>query len=79
MIATNVHGKNHHKFGGFGKFVISFKILNNKNKLILCSRKKNNKIFSYTIGGMGLTGVIYSLKIKLKKIVSDVFYEEKIK
>jgi hypothetical protein len=79
MIATNVHGKNHHKVGGFGKFVISFKILNNKNKLILCSRKKNNKIFSYTIGGMGLTGVIYSLKIKLKKIVSDVIYEEKIK
>ena len=40
MIATNVHGKNHHKVGGFGKFVISFKILNNKNELILCSRKK---------------------------------------
>ena len=79
MIATNVHGKNHHKVGGFGKFVISFKILNNKNKLILCSRKKNNKLFSYTIGGMGLTGVIYSLKIKLKKIFSDVIYEEKIK
>ena len=40
MIATNVHGKNHHKAGGFGKYVISFKILDNKNRLILCSRKK---------------------------------------
>ena len=28
---------------------------------------------------MGLTGVIYSLRIKLKKIFSDVIYEEKIK
>ena len=79
MIATNVHGKNHHKVGGFGKYIISFKILDNKNKLIFCSRKKNNKIFNYTIGGMGLTGVIYSSKIKLKKIFSDLIYEEKIK
>ena len=79
MIATNVHGKNHHKVGSFGKYVISFKILDNKNRLISCSRKKNKKLFKYTIGGMGLTGVIYSLRIKLKKIFSDVIYEEKIK
>ena len=79
MIATNVHGKNHHKVGGFGKYVISFKILDNKNRLISCSRKKNNKLFNYTIGGMGLTGVIFSSKIKLKKIFSDLIYEEKIK
>lgn len=79
MIATNVHGKNHHKVGGIGRYVISLKILDNKNRLTLCSRKKNNKLFNYTIGGMGLTGVIYSLKIRLKKIYSDLIYEEKIK
>ena len=79
MIATNVHGKNHHKVGGFGKYVISFKILDNKNRLISCSRTKNSKLFTYTIGGMGLTGVIFSSKIKLKKIFSDLIYEEKIK
>jgi decaprenylphospho-beta-D-ribofuranose 2-oxidase len=79
MIAANVHGKNHHKVGGFGKYVISFKILDNKNRLISCSRKKNNKLFKYTIGGMGLTGIIYSSKIRLKKIFSDLIYEEKIK
>ena len=79
MIATNVHGKNHHKVGGFGKYVVSFKILDNKNRLISCSRKKNRKLFNYTIGGMGLTGVIYSSKVKLKQIFSDLIYEEKIK
>ncbi len=79
MIATNVHGKNHHKVGGFGNYIISFKILNNKNKLITCSRKINNELFNYTIGGMGLTGIIYSSKIKLKKIISDTIFEEKIK
>ena len=79
MIAANVHGKNHHKVGSFGKYVISFKILDNKNRLISCSKTKNNKLFKYTIGGMGLTGVIFSSKIKLKKIFSDVIYEEKIK
>ena len=79
MIATNVHGKNHHKVGGLGNYIINLKILNHKNKLILCSKKLNSKIFNYSIGGMGLTGVIYSSKIKLKKISSDLIYEEKIK
>ncbi len=28
---------------------------------------------------MGLTGIIYTAKIKLKKIMSDIIFEEKIK
>ena len=30
MIASDVHGKNHHKVGNFSNFIFSFKLLNNK-------------------------------------------------
>ena len=79
MIASDIHGKNHHKVGNFSNFILNFKILNSQKKLIECSRKKNSLIFNNTIGGMGLTGVIYSCKIKLKKIESSLIFEDKIK
>tara|TARA_B100000035_G_C21023560_1_gene565119 strand:+ start:1130 stop:2431 length:1302 start_codon:yes stop_codon:yes gene_type:complete len=79
MIATNVHGKNHHKVGSLSNYIINLKVLDNKNRLVTCSKKMNSQFFNYTIGGMGLTGIIYTSKIKLKKIPSDLIYEENIK
>ena len=79
MIASDVHGKNHHKVGSFSNFILSFKILNSKKKLIECSAKKNSTYFNYTIGAMGLTGIIYSCRFKLKKINSAIIFQEKIK
>ena len=40
MIASDVHGKNHHKVGSFSNYIISFKILTDKKKLINCNKKK---------------------------------------
>ena len=79
MIATNVHGKNHRKVGNFKNQIISFKLVNEKKKLITCSKSLNKKIFNYTTGGMGLTGIIYSCKFRLKKINSDIILQQKIK
>ncbi len=79
MIASDIHGKNHHKVGNFSNFVLGLKILNHKKKLIECNKKKNHLLFKFTVGGMGLTGIIYSCRIKLKKIASDLIFEEKIK
>ena len=36
MVASDVHGKNHHKDGNFSNFVLGLKLLNNK--------KKNNRL-----------------------------------
>ena len=79
MVASDVHGKNHHKDGNFSNFVLGLKLFNNKKQLIECSSKKNTQIFNYTFGGMGLTGIIYSCKIKLKKINSHNIITETIK
>jgi FAD/FMN-containing dehydrogenase len=69
-IAADVHGKNHHQDGTFGNFVLDFKLLTPKGETISCSPNKNPELFWATHGGMGLTGVILSARIKLRSVES---------
>ncbi|MFK7822569.1 MAG: FAD-dependent oxidoreductase [Oligoflexales bacterium] len=66
-IANDVHGKNHHVAGTFGKHVLSFKLLRSNGEVLNCSPEENRELYAATIGGMGLTGLMISAKIKLKK------------
>ena len=77
MVASNVHGKNHHKVGGFINYVKSLTIINEHKKIITCSKKINKILFKSTFGGMGLTGVIIDITFKLKKIKNS-FINQKI-
>ena len=70
-IASDVHGKNHFLNGSFSDHVISIKLLNADNKIIEISNSKFKEIFFATCGGMGLTGVILSVRLKLMKINSS--------
>ena len=69
-IACDIHGKNHHNQGSFGNHVNWIEIIINKNKIIRCSPNENVELFNWTLGGMGLTGVIIRCSIQLKKIES---------
>ena len=64
LIAADVHGKNHHKEGSFGNFIEWFEIINSKGEIIKCSKTENTELFKWTIGGMGLTGIIIKAAIK---------------
>jgi len=70
MIANNIHGKNTKK-NQIKYYVKEIKILTLNKKIISCSRKKNRKIFNLTIGGYGLTGIILTTTLILKKIYSE--------
>jgi decaprenylphospho-beta-D-ribofuranose 2-oxidase len=76
MVANNVHGKNI-KNNQLKYFIKEIKLLKIDNKIIVCTKKKNKKIFDLTIGGYGLTGIIISVTLKLKKI-SSPFLDQKI-
>lgn len=78
-IASDVHGKNHHAEGCFSEYVISFQLMKANGEVIQCSRQENEEVFWATIGGMGLTGIILSAKIKLKNIESSYIRQESIK
>jgi FAD/FMN-containing dehydrogenase len=64
-IANDVHGKNHHVRGTFGRHVRSFGLLRQGEGSITCSTSVNTELFAATIGGLGLTGVIEWADIQL--------------
>lgn len=68
LIAADVHGKNHHKEGSFRNFVEWFDLINSKGEIIRCSKNENSDLFEWTIGGMGLTGIIIRAAIKLRPV-----------
>jgi FAD/FMN-containing dehydrogenase len=69
-IANDVHGKNHHVAGTFGRHVLRFELQRSDGTVALCSPTENEGFFSATISGLGLTGLIRWADIQLKPIVS---------
>jgi FAD/FMN-containing dehydrogenase len=77
-IAADVHGKNHHADGSFGNFVLNLKLLLASGEVIECSPTENAEVFWATVGGMGLTGVILSARIRLRRVES-AYYDLTVK
>lgn len=70
-IASDVHGKNHHLEGCFSEFVQHFDLYTPLYGVIQVSRENHRELFLATCGGMGLTGIILSATLQLKKIESS--------
>ena len=75
-IAYDVHGKGIHCFS---ECLIDFSIMIENGEILKCSREENSDKFWATIGGMGLTGIILSAKIRLKEIETAYIKQESIK
>jgi FAD/FMN-containing dehydrogenase len=70
-IANDVHGKNHHVRGTFGRHVRSFALARSDGSLTECSPALNQELYAATIGGLGLTGLILWAEIQLMPIRSS--------
>jgi decaprenylphospho-beta-D-ribofuranose 2-oxidase len=68
MIAADVHGKNHHRQGSFGSFVDWIDVMKADGEVVRCSRDHNRDLFEWTIGGMGLTGIILRASFRLSRV-----------
>lgn len=69
-IAADVHGKNHHRDGTFGRFVREVRLMTPGRGLLACSREHEGDAFRATLGGMGLTGAIVSARLALMRVAS---------
>jgi len=69
-IANDIHGKNHHVAGSFGRHVLQFELVRSDGSRFVCSPIENSEWFAATIGGMGLTGLMTWAEIRLRPIVS---------
>lgn len=74
-IASDVHGKNHHKAGCFSEYVLSLELMLPAGEVIRCSREENQELFRATCGGMGLTGIILTATLRLQPITSAYIRE----
>lgn len=72
-IANDVHGKNHHRDGTIAQFLLSFQLLLPNGEMWNCSRDENPEVFWATLGGIGLTGVILTARIRLEPIETSFF------
>jgi len=70
-IASDIHGKNHHKEGSLYNYILELELMLANGRIIKCSPELNTDLFKATCGGMGLTGFILSAAFKLKRIESS--------
>lgn len=68
MIASDVHGKNHHVAGSFGDHVDWIDLDLGDGRVLRCSPSEHAELFAATCGGMGLTGVIVRAAFRMLKI-----------
>ncbi len=67
-IAADIHGKNHGVAGTFGSHVEQLELLTAGGELRELSPGSEPGLFEATLGGMGLTGVVVSARIRLAPI-----------
>lgn len=69
--ACNIHGKNHWCDGDFAEHVLSIRLLLADGTSIECSPSEHADLFWATAGGMGMTGIIEEITLKLRPIASN--------
>ncbi len=69
-VANDVHGKNHEALGSFGSHVQWFDLVLPSGELRRVCRA-DEPLFSATIGGMGLTGLVVRVGMKLMRVPSN--------
>jgi len=78
-VAADVHGKNHHCEGSFCAHVEWIELMPEPGRILRCSVNENQEWFETTCGGMGLTGLILKVALRLKKIETAWISQQKYK
>src|SRR5208283_2393849 len=69
-IAADIHGKSHHRDSSLATHVMWFDLMLASGEVRRCSREENGDLFWATVGGMGLTGVILEVAMRLRRVES---------
>lgn len=90
MVAADVHGKNHHLDGTFGSHVERLLVRlpargkanereasQARGTVVWCSRTERPEVFRATLGGMGLTGHVLEVVVRLQAISSPWIWSER--
>ena len=78
-IANDVHGKNHHLMGSFGSHVRLLELLRSDGMRHLLSPSDESGLFSATLGGLGLTGLVTWAELQLRRVPGPWLESESIR
>lgn len=77
MVAADVHGKEHHVAGTFGRHVQRLKMRVADGSVLWADRDgEHRELFLATLGGMGLTGHVLEVVVQLQEVPSPWVYQE---
>lgn len=79
MVASDVHGKNHHRDGCFGAHVRALRIRLADGAIVECSPTADADLFFGTIGGMGLLGHILEVEFVMHRISSPWIFMDRVR
>lgn len=77
-IANDVHGKNHHRAGTFGRHVLRLELLRSDGRTVY-EPGDPSPWFSATVGGLGLTGIVLWADIQLKSVPGPLIHQETVR
>ena len=75
-IASDIHGKNHHRDGSFGNHVTRVRLMLADTTVVEIGPDRDPDLFWATVGGMGLTGVILEATFRLIPIDTSLMSVE---
>lgn len=78
-VANDVHGKNHHVAGCFGRHVRRLALWRSDRGVVECGPEVETDLFRATVGGLGLTGIVLWVEIALIPIRSAMIEVENIR
>jgi len=67
-LACDIHGKNHHRDGTFGAHVEWADLVTPEGSIRRIDRRNDAALFDATTGGMGLTGIVMAVRLRLVPI-----------
>ena len=76
MVASDVHGKNHHGAGSFGDHLDWIDLALGDGQVLRCSRTEHADLFAATCGGMGLTGIVLRARFRLRRVETSRIRQE---
>jgi FAD/FMN-containing dehydrogenase len=78
-LANDIHGKNHHVAGSWADHVRNVEILLADGRVVVCDADQHPDLFWATVGGLGLTGVILAMDVRLVPVHNDLIEMESVR
>lgn len=75
-VANDIHGKNHHAAGTLGRWIERIKLFRSDRGWVECGPDLEPALFKATVGGLGLTGMMTEITVRLERIEGKGFVQE---